>query len=66
MYFGTNSIINNSRHDIWCAYSVGDKNGDGWDDWRVRLLRNGWRSSLMWFSYQTGCPKCSKYYPQRR
>jgi hypothetical protein len=40
MYSLTNSVINSSRHDIWCAYSVGDKDGDGWDDWRVRLLRS--------------------------
>jgi hypothetical protein len=47
MYFLTNSVINSSRHDIWCAYSVGDKDGDGWDDWRVRVLRSGWRCSYV-------------------
>ena len=44
MYSISNSIVNSSSHAVWVAYSVGDKDGDGWDDWRVRALRQGSQS----------------------
>lgn len=40
MYSLKNSMINSSRHDIWCAYSVSLKDSKGWDKWRVRLLKS--------------------------
>jgi hypothetical protein len=47
MYSLTNSVVNSSSHDVWFVYSVGDKDGDGWDEWRVRLIRSGSQSKYV-------------------
>lgn len=50
MYSITNKVLNTSPIAIWCAYSAPNPGG-GWDIWKVRLLRPGFKTSELDIDY---------------
>src|ERR1043165_21081 len=45
MYAITNTVINNSRIGLYCAYSTKPEEGETYDAWRVSVLNPGMMSS---------------------